>query len=101
MRDRWFDRIGAMRRNLEERGFLATLYYWGDVFRMRFDLVHEVFGEGWIVVAEELKKCGYIDMEIEDARVTISIHFTDGSRRSKNRINQRKHRERRKNGQEE
>ena len=77
MRDRWFDRIGAMRRNLEERGFLATLYNWGDVFRMRFELVHEVFGEGWIVVAEELKKI--CDTDIDKRRIGMNDIKTYGS----------------------
>lgn len=91
MRDKWFDRIGAMRLNLEERGFLATLYAWGDEFFMPFDQAPDVFGEGWIVVAEELRRKGYVDMKIEDRRVTMSIHHTDQLRRIRNRRNQQRH----------
>ena len=65
MRNNWFMTIGAGRLPLAGRGFLATLEALGDSVTMRQLELDELFGIGWVAVAQELAMGGYIELEFD------------------------------------
>jgi hypothetical protein len=88
MRDTWFERLGAGRFTLQERGFLATLYSFGDAegrFATYSDECAEAFGSDWLSVACNLKFAGAITFQMEDGWVQMQLKFRDAKRRNRNR----------------
>ena len=91
-RDKWFQKVNAMRLNLKGRGYLATLYALGDMLYTDEYAMKDVFGDDWRLLTRELEGLGYIKVERDGAKMLVQLVLPKAERRIRNRERQKKRR---------